>query len=222
MRRLRRLDHERDKEQDHETTPSFHHSLLPTHYFTLYLLPISSITTAVSSAQTISAEAISDAIQTIAKEIAIQHAATDNLVLAGIANGGIPTSVILRDALEKELGRIIHIGVIDVSFHRDDFTLKPITKEVEATQLFHNPEDATIILVDDVLFSGRTIRAALAELHTLGRPNKVELAILVDRGNRKLPIAADYTGLKVDTTPDQQVTVTIDTANPSKNSIVIE
>ena len=174
-----------------------------------------------SSSQTINADAIDEAIGRIAKEIAANHSNTANLVLAGVANGGIPTSILIKLALEKELKRTIPVGIIDISFHRDDIGQKPITKEVEATELFHDPEDATIILVDDVLFTGRSIRAALAELHALGRPSKVELATLVDRGNRLLPIAPDYTGLRIETSLDQKVLVKINANDPSSTQITV-
>lgn len=172
--------------------------------------------------QTISSDAIDEAIEKLVREIAAKHKGSDNLVLAAIANGGIPISQILKKRLEAILEQPIGSGIIDISFHRDDFGSKPITKEVEMTELFHNPEETTIILVDDVLFSGRTVRAALAELQTLGRPNRVELATLVDRGNRRLPIAADYTGMVIETTEDQDVIVSVDLEHPEKSQILIK
>ncbi len=172
--------------------------------------------------RTISAEEITNAVQALATEIAKRHGDSPNIVLAGIANGGIPLNDWLFEELKSKLSGSLSKGIVDISFHRDDFGQKPITKEVESTQLFHNPEDAIVILVDDVLHSGRTIRAALAELHTIGRPEKIELAILVDRGNRRLPITADYVGIVTETKENETVNVHIDAADHSNSKIEIK
>ncbi len=171
--------------------------------------------------KTIDSQAIGEAIDRLADAIVATHSKTDNLVLAGIANGGIPLCVMLEQAVSKRLGTSIPKAVIDISFHRDDIGHNPITKEVQATHMATDPEDATIILVDDVLFSGRTIRAAIAEVLTIGRPYKVELAILVDRGNRRLPFAANYTGLVLETSPEEKVEVTLDKNDPSQSRVDI-
>ncbi len=171
--------------------------------------------------KSIESEEITAAIESMADAIAAAHPKADNLVLAGIANGGIPLCSLLEIALAKRLGSSIPKAVIDISFHRDDIGQHPITKEVQATHMATDPEDSTIILVDDVLFSGRTVRAAIAEVLTIGRPYQVELAVLVDRGNRRLPFAANYTGLTEETTPAQKVEVTLDPATPANNRIEI-
>ncbi len=171
--------------------------------------------------KTISAQEIESAIEQIADAIANTHAKSNNLVLAGIANGGIPVNQQLRAALSTKHGVETREAVVDISFHRDDIGAKPIGKEVESTQFAADPEDSTIILVDDVLFTGRSIRAALSEVHALGRPRKVELATLVDRGNRRLPIAPDYTGIDLPTQPEEKVEVHSDSANPGKSRIDI-
>lgn len=171
--------------------------------------------------KTIDSQGIAEAIDRLANGIVAAHPTTDNLVLAGIANGGIPLCSMLEAAVSKKRGTPVPKAVIDISFHRDDIGHNPITKEVQGTQMATDPEDATIILIDDVLFSGRTIRAAIAEVLTIGRPYKVELAILVDRGNRRLPFAPNYTGIVVETTPDQKVEVTLDPANPAQSRVDI-
>lgn len=171
--------------------------------------------------KTIESAEIASAIDSMADAIAAAHPQADNLVLAGIANGGIALCSLLEVALAKRYGSSIPKAVIDISFHRDDIGHHPITKEVQATHMATDPEDSTIILVDDVLFSGRTVRAAIAEVLTIGRPYQVELAVLVDRGNRRLPFAANYTGLVEDTTPAQKVDVTLDRDTPSNSKIEI-
>ncbi|MDQ8201849.1 bifunctional pyr operon transcriptional regulator/uracil phosphoribosyltransferase PyrR [Pelagicoccus sp. SDUM812003] len=160
--------------------------------------------------KTIESQEIKEAIDRMAKAIADAHPKPDNLVLAGIANGGIPLCSLLENALSRRFGTSVPKAVIDISFHRDDIGHHPITKEVQATHMATDPEDSTIILVDDVFFSGRTVRAAIAEVLTIGRPYQVELAVLVDRGNRRLPFAANYTGLVVPTTPAEKVEVNLD------------
>ena len=165
--------------------------------------------------KTIDSTQIATAIEAMADAIAQAHARTENLVLAGIANGGVPLCSLLERALARRLGRPIPKAIIDISFHRDDIHHKPITKEVQATHMAHDPENATIVMVDDVIFSGRTARAAIAEILTIGRPYKVELAALVDRGNRRLPLAPDYVGLHLETTTNEKVRVHLDPNNPS-------
>lgn len=171
--------------------------------------------------KTIESKEVNAAIESLAEAIAEAHPKADNLVLAGIANGGIALCSLLEAALAKRLGTSIPKAVIDISFHRDDIGQNPITKEVQATHMATDPEDSTIILVDDVLFSGRTVRAAIAEVLTIGRPYAVELAVLVDRGNRRLPFAANYVGLNEHTTPEQKVEVQLDANDPSKSRIEI-
>ena len=171
--------------------------------------------------KTIDSADVNQAIESLADAIAAAHPKADRLVLAGIANGGIPLCSILETTLAKRLGASIPKAIIDISFHRDDIGQHPITKEVQATQMAPDPEDATIILVDDVLFSGRTVRAAIAEVLTIGRPYAVELAVLVDRGNRRLPFAANYIGLKIETTPAQKVSVHLDPSDPAHSKVEI-
>ncbi len=171
--------------------------------------------------KTISSQEIEAALEQMADAIAAAHAQTRNLVLAGIANGGIPVSQRLRATLESKHGLQTREAIVDISFHRDDIGAKPIGKEVESTQFAANPEESTIILVDDVLFSGRSVRAALSEVHALGRPRKIELATLVDRGNRRLPIAPNYTGIDFPTQPEEKVKVHVDPENPEKSHIDI-
>lgn len=171
--------------------------------------------------KTISPQEIEEAITKIASEIASAHKQTENLVLAAIANGGIVLSALLRQRLSANHGIDAHRAVLDISFYRDDIGVNPIAKEVEATQLAQNPEESTIILVDDVLFTGRSVRAALSEIHALGRPKKIELATMVDRGNRILPIQADYVGIVEPTTPEEKVEVHLDEGDMGKSHIDI-
>ncbi|SDR65715.1 bifunctional pyr operon transcriptional regulator/uracil phosphoribosyltransferase PyrR [Opitutus sp. GAS368] len=166
------------------------------------------------------AKAIDQAIERVASAIAARHARTDRLLLLGIANGGIVLAARLVDRLKKA-GLKPGTGTIDISFHRDDIGRNPIPKEFSPTIIPHDVNGATVILVDDVLYSGRTVKAALDELFDHGRPTRVELAVLVDRGGRRLPIAADYIGLGVTATEDEKVEVHLPANQAGADQIVV-
>ena len=167
------------------------------------------------------AQTIDQAIARVASAIATKHAHTANLLLLGIANGGIVFAERLAARL-KQAGLAPDTGTIDISFHRDDIGRNPIPKEFSPTVIPHDVNGATVILVDDVLHSGRTVKAALDELFDHGRPNGVELAVLVDRGGRKLPVAADYCGLTVSATDREKVVVHLESARSAKDAIIIQ
>lgn len=156
------------------------------------------------------------AIDRLAQAIGQRHAKTPRLVLLGIANGGIE----LANRLAAKL--VAKAGILDISFHRDDIDRHPIPKEFVPTRIPVDVAGATVVLVDDVLFSGRTVKAALDELFDHGRPAKVELAVLIDRGGRKLPVYADYTGIELtDVTPGCKVVVKLDPAKPARDAVTI-
>jgi pyrimidine operon attenuation protein/uracil phosphoribosyltransferase len=155
------------------------------------------------------------AIDRLAHAIRERHPSPNRLILLGIANGGIE----LARRLAASLG--VQAGTLDISFHRDDIDRHPIPKEFSPTRIPVDVTGATVILVDDVLFSGRTVKAALDELFDHGRPAKVELAVLIDRAGRKLPVAADYTGLVLEVPASAKVVVTLDSAKPARDSVTI-
>ena len=163
---------------------------------------------------------IDQAIERVAFAIAGRHAKTERLLLLGIANGGIVLATRLAEYLKKS-GLKPGLGTIDISFHRDDIGRHPIPKEFSPTFIPHDVNGATVILVDDVLYSGRTVKAALDELFDHGRPMGVELAILADRGGRKLPVAPDYCGVTINATDQEKVVVHLDPTNPAKDSIEV-
>lgn len=168
---------------------------------------------------------IRGALDRIAAEIAERHPPTSGrrIVVLGIANGGVHVvtrlQLLLRE-LYPENARP-RTGIIDISFHRDDIGRNPIPKEFTPTVIPIDVTGATVILVDDVLQSGRTVKAALDELFDHGRPAKVELAVLVDRGGRTLPVAADYTGLIVAAEPEEKITVVLHATDPGRDSITV-
>ena len=166
------------------------------------------------------AKTIDQAIERVASTLARRHARSPHLLLLGIANGGIVLAARLAARLKKA-GLAPGLGTIDISFHRDDIGRHPIPKEFSPTIIPHDVNGAAVILVDDVLHSGRTVKAALDELFDHGRPASVELAVLIDRGGRLLPVAADYIGLTVAATDAEKVKVNLDPAHPAKDSITI-
>ncbi|ORU89902.1 MAG: bifunctional pyr operon transcriptional regulator/uracil phosphoribosyltransferase [Cycloclasticus sp. symbiont of Poecilosclerida sp. M] len=125
-------------------------------------------------------------------------------LMVGIHTGGLW----IAEHLHKSLALEKPLGEIDISFYRDDFTRIGLNPQVKPSQLPHSVEDQHIILVDDVLYTGRTIRAALNELFDYGRPQSVTLVVLVDRGARELPVHADVVGLELDLSPRNQVKLT--------------
>lgn len=165
------------------------------------------------------------ALDQLASAIAARHPAdaAQTLILLGIANGGVHVATRLQLLLRKHYpeGARPRTGIIDISFHRDDIGRQPIPKEFTPTLIPIDVTGATVILVDDVLQSGRTVKAALDELFDHGRPAKVELAILVDRGGRTLPVAADYTGLVVNAGADEKITVVLHATDPRYDAITI-
>lgn len=157
-----------------------------------------------------SADDIRRAITRIGHEIVERNHGTDDLVIVGLQRGG----VWIADLLAEAIGRIegtgaVPTGSLDVSLYRDDVGLRPIVPG-SVTSLPRRLDGATVVLVDDVLFTGRTVRAALDALSDHGRPRAVQLAVIVDRGHRELPIRPDYVGKNLPTARAESVHVTAD------------
>lgn len=149
---------------------------------------------------------LSRALDRIAHEIAERNEKGDQVVMVGIQRGGIHLAARLKASLEKIWHHSVPIGLLDVNMHRDDHNQR-LPQNIHPTNIPFDPTGKTVVLVDDVLFSGRTVRAALDALTDLGRPRAIQLAVLVDRGNRELPIKADFVGKEVPTTVQERVEV---------------
>ena len=137
---------------------------------------------------------IERALNQICKRLLSTHPQLNDMVLVGIRTGGVFLAERLKQKILQERGIDLPTGIIDITLYRDDWTRLSQTPEVKKTEIHFPIEDKHVLLVDDVLFTGRTIRAALDALLDLGRPRRVELAVLIDRGHRELPISADYIG----------------------------
>jgi len=150
---------------------------------------------------------ISRVISRIAHEIDERTKGAQDVVLLGIPTRGVALAQRIADKLTEIQGRIIAVGSLDITMYRDDLRLRP-TRALLPTQIPVGGVDGKlVVLIDDVLFSGRTIRAALDALGEVGRPRAVQLAVLVDRGHRELPIRADYVGKNLPTSLEEKVSV---------------
>lgn len=143
----------------------------------------------------------------ICDELLARHPQLNDLVLVGIRTGGVFLAERLRQRILEKRKIDPLTGVIDITLYRDDWTRLNQSPEVKKTEIHFSIEDKHVLLVDDVLFTGRTIRAAIDALLDLGRPQRVELAVLVDRGHRELPICADYVGKTLETSRGDAINV---------------
>ena len=155
------------------------------------------------------ADRIDRSLTRIAHEIVERNRAIENLALVGIRERGVHLAQRLGERLRAITGRDLPTGALDITLYRDDLMRHPVGPQplVRSTDIPFDIDDRTILLVDDVLYTGRTIRAALDALIDFGRPRAIQLAVLVDRGHRELPIKADYVGKNVPTSRRESVQV---------------
>jgi pyrimidine operon attenuation protein/uracil phosphoribosyltransferase len=156
----------------------------------------------------LNAQAIQRALTRIAHEIAEHNEDPAAVTLVGIQRGGVLLAERLGGILAGIWGNAIPVGALDVSMHRDDLDHR-VAPKVQPTVIPFDVAGKTVVLVDDVLFSGRTIRAAMDALNDFGRPKRIQLAVLIDRGHRELPVKADFVGKNVPTAQTEIVHVTL-------------
>ena len=157
----------------------------------------------------LSCEDISRAITRISHEILEKNANPDTITILGIPTRGADLAYRIAKSIQEISGLQIAVGALDITLHRDDLRMRPPRPLMDTVIPAAGVEGRTVILVDDVLFSGRTIRSALDALGEVGRPARVQLAVLVDRGHRELPIRADYVGKNLPTSLNQSVKVSL-------------
>lgn len=155
----------------------------------------------------LNAQEIEHTLQALAAALLDKYGHCESLALVGIQRRGVDLSLRLAEIMEKHLAHPVLTATLDITLYRDDWTTLSQKPSVRPTHFPFAVEEKQLVLVDDVLYTGRTIRAALEALSDFGRPAKVELLVLVDRGNRELPIHADYVGLTVETAPEDRVDV---------------
>ena len=153
------------------------------------------------------ADKIDRSLTRIAHEIVERHREVGRLVLVGIRTRGVPLARRLQGKVKEIEGKELPLGILDINLYRDDITSVGPSAILKETIIHFPIDERRVILVDDVLFTGRTIRAALDGLMDFGRPRSIELAVLVDRGHRELPIRADYVGKNIPTGLDEMVQV---------------
>jgi pyrimidine operon attenuation protein / uracil phosphoribosyltransferase len=152
-------------------------------------------------------QAVARALIRVAHEIIEKNKGGKDLTLVGIRTRGVPLARRLAEEIEKIEGVQLPVGILDITLYRDDLSTLGYQPVVHETEIPFNINDKTIILVDDVLFTGRTVRAALGAIMDIGRPKSIQLAVLVDRGHRELPIRADYVGKNVPTSRKEVISV---------------
>jgi len=174
--------------------------------------------------QLLDAVGIEQTLDQIAREIATDYPDPSSLLIMGMASRGIPLAQSIASRLETHYGSKVQLGNLDATFYRDDFHYRKRLQNpsVKISSMPRTVEGINIILVDDVLYTGRTIRAALQALIDMGRPRTIRLAVLVDRGHRELPIAADYVGMLVKTGTNQEVKVQVPPLDPESAVWLVE
>ena len=160
-----------------------------------------------SGRQIMTADEIRRATIRLSHEIVEKQAGTDGLLLIGIQRRGVPLAQRIAAAIAENEGATVPVGALDITFYRDDLSLIAQQPIVKGTELPMGIDGRTVVLVDDVLYTGRTIRAAMDALVDFGRPQAIRLAVLVDRGHRELPIRADHVGKNVPTSREELVKV---------------
>ena len=151
--------------------------------------------------------AMSRALMRISHEITEKNKGVEDVVLIGIRRRGVPISERIRDNIKKIEDVTVHCGSVDIKFYRDDLTHESDQPVITKADIGADVNDKNVVLVDDVLYTGRTARAAIEAVFTAGRPRSIQFAVLVDRGHRELPIRADYVGKNVPTSRAELIEV---------------
>jgi len=154
-------------------------------------------------------EGIRRALTRIAHEILEKNAGTKDLVLIGIRRRGVPLASRLSEKIKEIEGTSIPLGILDITLYRDDLSQLDYHPQVRKTEVPFSITDKKVVMVDDVLYTGRTVRAAMDALMDLGRPKLIQLAVLIDRGHRELPIRADFVGKNVPTSRKEVIQVSL-------------
>ena len=169
----------------------------------------------------LNAQAIQRALARIAHEIAERNEVSSDVVLVGVQRGGVPLARRLNTILSRLWNHAVPLGCLDVSMHRDDVERR-ITQDIHPTTIPFDITGKTVVLVDDVLFRGRTVRAAMDALNDFGRPQRIQLAVLIDRGHRELPIKADFVGKNVPTAARENILVALTEDGSKEDQVILE
>lgn len=166
--------------------------------------------------------ALDRALKRIAHEIIEANEGTLDLAVVGIRTRGMPLADRIANYIEEFEGKKINVGVLDITLYRDDLSLISDHPVINSTEIPFNITGTRIVLIDDVLFTGRTVRAAIEALMELGRPERIQLAVIVDRGHRELPIRADFVGKNIPTSRSEVVAVRIKPIDKEEGIYILE
>ena len=168
------------------------------------------------------AEQMGRVIRRMAGEIVEKNRGASDLILVGIRTRGVPLAEAIAAEIERMEGQKISVGILDITLYRDDLSTVGPQPLVKGTHLPRPIDDCVVVLCDDVLYTGRTVRAALDELVDFGRPKAVQLAVLIDRGHRELPIQADFVGKKVPTSQSEIIEVSFQSTDGVEQVRILE
>ncbi len=173
-------------------------------------------------AKVLDKESLNRAITRIAHEILEKNKGAESLCLVGIRNRGVYLAQRLAQSIKAIENKEINVGALDITLYRDDLTLISAQPIVHKTEISFDIADTNLVLVDDVLYTGRTIRAALDALIDFGRPKVIQLAVLIDRGHRELPIRADFVGKNIPTAQGETVEVRLEEVDAKDEVVIME
>ena len=166
--------------------------------------------------------AMGRAISRIAHQIIEKNKGTQDVYLVGIQRRGVPLARQIAACIKLFEEAVVPVGVLDITFYRDDLSLKNEQPVINGTQIDFDVTGKTVVIVDDVLYTGRTARAAIEALMDMGRPRRIQLAVLVDRGHRELPIRADYVGKNLPTSGSERVAVRLPEFDGRQEVVILE
>ncbi len=166
-------------------------------------------------------KSIQRALMRIAHEILEKNRGTEGLCIVGIRTRGVVLAERVNECIKQIEGSTVPVGILDITLYRDDLTTIDTQPVVRETLIKFDITDKKVVLVDDVLFTGRTIRSALDALIDFGRPANIQLAVLIDRGHRELPIRADYVGKNIPTSIDQNVKVVLKDTDEKEDQVIV-
>ena len=173
-------------------------------------------------AQIMDEQALNRATTRISHEIIEKNKGTESIILVGIKTRGVPLATRLAEKIEGIEKRKVAVGTLDITLYRDDLSKVNDNPILNETNIDHDLTHKNVVLVDDVLYTGRTVRAAMDAIMDLGRPKTIQLAVLIDRGHRELPIRADYVGKNVPTSKNEVVSVHFEEVDKINNVIIYE